>query len=98
MDNAKGPDVMIAQHDLFHDHPGLVLTDFTAQLEEDTEVVPIAIILHHIDVGASLDGLVKADGVRASDHAMDPHLLMDTIKFFRTHICDFYDLAGVYFL
>ena len=95
VDDAEVPNVFDSDHELAQDNSGLVLFDPLADLEQDAQIVPIRILLHHIDVLTCLDGLVQSDGVLTLDHAVDPDFLMDAVQVLFADVADLYDLASI---
>ena len=50
MDDAEGPDVPIALDYLLEDDSGLFLGDALTHVKQHAQVVPVAIVLHHVDI------------------------------------------------
>ena len=50
MDDVESPDVLDALHNLLHDHPRLLLANVTSAFEQDSQVVAIRVLLHHVDI------------------------------------------------
>ena len=82
MDDIQGPDILDALHNLLDDDTRLFLADVTAGFQEDAKIESIGVLLHHVNVGSCLDGLVESDGVRRAHHAVNFDLLVDAIKIF----------------
>ena len=95
MDDIEGPDVLDATDDLLHDEASFFLLDVLTDFQEDAQIVAIRILLHHVDVRACFDSLVKAHGMLRTYHAVNAHLLMDAVKIVLTYVCDLNDLASV---
>ena len=50
MNDSESPDVTITLDNLFDNDPGLLLRDTASLLEQDPQVIPVAVVLHHVDV------------------------------------------------
>ena len=86
MDNAKTLDIFESLHDLLENAPSFFLKDLTAEFQENSQVESVSIVLHHIDIRACLDRLVKTDRVRAAHHSMDFDLLVYAGEVLLAHI------------
>eukprot|EP00353_Schmidingerella_taraikaensis_P008731 CAMPEP_0185582732 /NCGR_PEP_ID=MMETSP0434-20130131/21087_1 /TAXON_ID=626734 ORGANISM="Favella taraikaensis, Strain Fe Narragansett Bay" /NCGR_SAMPLE_ID=MMETSP0434 /ASSEMBLY_ACC=CAM_ASM_000379 /LENGTH=63 /DNA_ID=CAMNT_0028201637 /DNA_START=1598 /DNA_END=1789 /DNA_ORIENTATION=+ len=63
MNDVQGPDIFDTLDDLSDDDAGLFLADMASSLKQDSQIVTIRILLHHVDVGASFDRLMQAHGM-----------------------------------
>ena len=86
MNDVESPDVFYTLNHLLHYQSCFFLAYVTSALQEHTQVVPICILLHHINIWTCLNGLVQAHGVITSNHTMDLHFFMDTVKIFLANI------------
>lgn len=68
-----------------------MLTDF----EEHAEIVPVGILLHHVDIRAGLNSLVEANRVVTADHSVNFHLLVDASQVFLANVCNFNYFASI---
>ena len=98
MHDTQRPYIAIALHYLLQDDACLFLAYAPTDLQQNTQIVPIAIVLHHVNVRTRLDRLVQPHRVRTPDHAMYTHLLMNTIQVVLAHITNLDNLARVDFL
>lgn len=64
MDDIQSPHIFDTLHDLLDNDASLFLADVTTSFQEDAKIKSISILLHHVNVGSCLDGLVKSDCVR----------------------------------
>ena len=80
MDDSQLPNIFGPLNDLLHDDSSLGLTYVAAHLEQHSQVIPICVLLHHVNIGACFDGLMKADGMRTPYHPVNLYLLVDTIE------------------
>ena len=96
VDDSEGPNIFNAMHHLFDYNSRLFLLDLSTCLQKYSKVEAIGILLHHVDVGAGLDGLVEAYGVSTSYHTMDTYFLVDAGQVLLTDIGNLYYLTGVY--
>ena len=80
MNDIEGPDIFDTLHNLSDDDASFFLTNLASSFKEYAQVIAVCVLLHHINVGASLDSLMQANGVRATNHAMNLDFFVDAVQ------------------
>jgi len=80
MHDAERPHVPIALDYLLENDPGFFLSDLPAHFQQNAQVVPIAIVLHHVDIRSSFNRLVQTNRIRTAYHAVNLNLLVDAFE------------------
>ena len=95
MNDIERPDIFDSAHNLIDNYPCLLLPNVLFNFQQDAKIVPISILLHHVNIGACLDRLMKPDRVLASHHAMDAYLLVNAVKVVLADVGDLDDLTCI---
>ena len=95
MNNTESPDILDALHDLLGDDPSLLLLYALTDAKQYAQIISIGILLHHIDIRACLDCLVKPYGVGTAYHSMDSNFFVNTSKVLLRYVCNLHDFACV---
>lgn len=95
MNHVQSPDFNQCHYDLPQYETDLGLSQCFPHLEQYCQVASVAVLHHHVNVRAGLDGLVQPDAEVALHQVVETHLLFDTIHLILCDVNDLDDLAGV---
>jgi hypothetical protein len=96
VNDVKAPYVFEACNNFTQNQANFYLSKRFADSKEDRQIEAITEVLHHINVGISLDGLEQSDTLLTFDHVVETYFLLDAVHIVLANCCDLNYLARVH--